>query len=199
MSYALAQRLDIAATAAPDERTSDPDADAVTRVQAGERGAFDQLVGKYQRPIYYLCHRYLRNEADAADVTQRAFLRAYTSIGSFRARSTFRTWLYRIAINLSLNHLRDHKRERASEIADDALTTDAVGGDRLVSEQESVRLRAAIDKLPPKQRMVLELRIYDELPFRDVAALADCSENAAKVNFHHAVKRLRELLASEES
>ena len=63
--------------------------------------------------------------------------------------------------------------------------------------QRSASLRAAIDELPDKQRMVLELRIYDELPFKEVAELADCSENAAKVNFHHAVKRLRHLMSGD--
>jgi RNA polymerase sigma-70 factor (ECF subfamily) len=69
-----------------------------------------------------------------------------------------------------------------------------VGAGNLVSAEERRRLWRAIDELPPKQRLVLELRVYDELPFREVAEIAGCSENAAKVNFHHAVKRLRESL-----
>ena len=194
----MAQRLDIGLDATADstegKRRADPDAALVEAIRSGDRAAFNQVVTKYQRPLYYLALRYLKNEADAADVAQRSFVRVYKSIGSFRGKSSFRTWLYRIAINLSLNHLRDHRREHASEIAEDALATDAIGAGRLQDAEQSRQLRAAIDQLPPKQRMVLELRIYDELPFKEVAALADCTENAAKVNFHHAMKRLRALL-----
>jgi len=176
----------------------DQDIALVGRVRSGDRGAFDEVVRKYQRPLYYLALRYLKNEADAADVGQRTFVRVFKSIGRFRGDSSFRTWIYRIAINLSLNHIRDNKRERASEIDDAALTTEAVGVAGLVGRQRTQRLREAIDELPPKQRMVLELRIYDELPFREVGQLADCTENAAKVNFHHAMRRLRSIMSGEE-
>jgi RNA polymerase sigma-70 factor (ECF subfamily) len=171
---------------------TDQDTALIDRFRAGERAAFDQLVRRYQRPIFYVALRYLRNEADAKDVTQRAFVRAYGALHKFRGSSSFRTWLYRIAINLSLNHIRDNRRERPGEIPDDALTVDATGPERLIASARSRMLRNAIDRLPPKQRMVLELRIYDELSFREVAELASCTENAAKVNFHHAVKRLKQ-------
>ena len=143
---------------------------------------------------------YPRNEAGdrVGPVELGAVVRVFKSIGRFRGDSSFRTWIYRIAINLSLNHIRDNKRERASEIDDAALTTEAVGVAGLVGRQRTQRLREAIDELPPKQRMVLELRIYDELPFREVGQLADCTENAAKVNFHHAMRRLRSIMSGEE-
>ncbi len=142
--------------------------------------------------------RYVHNEADAKDVTQRAFVRAFGALHTFRGKSSFRTWLYRIAINLSLNHLRDNRRERPSDISDDALIVEATGAGRLIASSRSRQLRDAVASLPPKQRMVLELRIYDELSFREVAELAGCSENAAKVNFHHAVKRLKKDMRREE-
>ena len=105
-----------------------------------------------------------------------------------------RSWLYRIAINLALNHVRDHARERSQEIEEHRLTTTATGPQRIIADEDAARLRAAIAELPPKQRMVLELRVFDDLSFREVAELADCTENAAKVNFHYAVKRLKEIL-----
>jgi RNA polymerase sigma-70 factor (ECF subfamily) len=195
VSYALAVPLaQLRVKAVP----VDPDIALVERVRHGERRAFDQLVRHYQRPLYYLALRYLKNEADAADIAQKTFVRVFKSIGRFRGDSSFRTWIYRIAINLSLNHIRDNKREKASEIDEAALTTNAVGVDGIVGRQRSARLREAIEELPPKQRMVLELRIYDELPFREVGELADCSENAAKVNFHHAMRRLRSIMAGDE-
>jgi RNA polymerase sigma-70 factor, ECF subfamily len=196
VTAALAQIMGLPLDTETDEiADGDPDADLLARTRAGERGAFDLLVRRHQRGIFYLALRYVKRDADAQDVTQRAFVRAYKSIGSFRGQSRFRTWLYRIAINLSLNHLRDHRREVATELREDAMVTSPVGAGELIAGERAAALRAAVEKLPPKQRMVLELRVYDELPFREVAELAGCSENAAKVNFHHAVKRLRALMA----
>lgn len=170
----------------------DEDEALVSRFRAGEARAFDELVRKYQRSIYYLALRYVKDSDDAKDVAQRAFVRAFEALGGFRGGSSFRTWLYRIAVNLSLNHLRDHQKDRGEELQEDALTSEAVGAGRLLGAEDRLRLRAAIEELPPKQRLVLELRVFEELSFRDVAAVADCTENAAKVNFHLAVKRLRE-------
>jgi len=181
-----------------DDAPADLDLRLVDRFRAGEARAFDELVRRHQRPLYHLCMRYLRNQADAKDVTQRAFVKAFRGLDGFRGESSFRTWLYRIAINLALNHLRDHRREQPAEIADELLSRRATGPQRIIGDEEAARLRAAIDDLPPRQRMVLELRVYDELSFREVADLVGSTENAAKVNFHHAVKRLRQLLAGEE-
>jgi len=179
-------------------RPGDPDLPLVERFRGGERAAFDELVRRHQRALWRLAHRYVKNEADAADVVQQAFVRAYRGLAGFRGAATVRTWLYRIAINLSLNHVRDHAREEPA--APDAIDlraapTGPTGAARIIAGEDQARLRRAIEALPPKQRMVLELRVFDELPFKEVADLADCTENAAKVNFHHAVKRLRELLA----
>ena len=97
---------------------------------------------RYQRPLFHLCMRYLRNQADAKDVAQRAFVKAFQGLDGFRGESSFRTWLYRIAINLSLNHIRDHKREQAAEIRDDALTRRPTGPQRIISGEDADRLRA---------------------------------------------------------
>lgn len=138
--------------------------------------------------------RYLKNDADSADVTQQVFVRAFKGLIGFRGASSVRSWLYRIAINCSLSWIRDHRHELASEIPEDALTEAHPGPERITSGQDGAQLRAAISQLPPKQKLVLELRVYDDLSFREVAELASCSENTAKVNFHYAVKRLRDIL-----
>ena len=185
-------------TAAPEtsgQVTARRDGELVTRYLAGDRRAFDELVRHYQRPIYQVAYRYLRSEADAKDLTQRTFLKVYGALPRFRAEASFRTWIYRIAINLCLNELRDRRRGEANdrpEVIDEA-TVPAPDIESLDDQARGAWLRRAIASLPPKQRMVLELRIYDELPFREVAELVGSTENAAKVNFHHAVKRLRAL------
>lgn len=194
----LENRLQPSSPATPAE-PADPDLGLVERFLRGDRSAFTALVERYQRPIFALAYRYTGNEADAKDISQLVFIKVFKSLKSFRGSSWVRTWLYRIAINTCLNELRDRRRERPAEIAEDTLTTRATGARRLIRDQAATRLREAIEGLPAKQRMVLELRIYDELRFKEIAELADCSENAAKVNFHHAVKRLRDLLGARQS
>ena len=188
--------LDLPVTA-DDSDAVDPDLPLIERFRAGERRAFDELVRRHQRPLWRMARRYLRNDADASDVTQQAFVRAFRGLDRFRGAASFRSWLYRIAINLALNHLRDHAREAPHVLGEgDGGSAGATGPMRIIEGEEQAELRAAIDDLPPKQRMVVELRIYDELSFKEVAELADCSVNAAKVNFHHAVKRLRARLGA---
>jgi RNA polymerase sigma-70 factor, ECF subfamily len=172
----------------------DPDRELAERFRAGEREAFDQIVRRHQQGVWRLVRRYVKRDADAADVTQLAFVRAFKGFGGFRGSSSVRSWLYRIAINCSLSWLRDHRREQPAEIAEDALIEAAVAPGKIAAGEDSVRLRAAIAQLPPKQKLVLELRVFDDLSFKEVAELADCSENTAKVNFHYAVKKLRDIL-----
>ena len=174
----------------------DPDRELADRFRAGERTAFDQLVRRHQQGVWRLVRRYVRRDADAADVTQLVFVRAFKGLGSFRGAASVRSWLYRIAINCSLSWLRDHRREEPTEIADDAISEAPVAPGRLAAGEDSKRLRAAIAHLPPKQKLVLELRVFDDLSFKEVAELADCSENTAKVNFHYAVKKLRDILGA---
>lgn len=192
--------LPLAMLGQPDVK-EDADFPLIERVRAGDRRAFDELVRRHQRHLWRVARRYVRNDADAADIVQQTFVRAYRAVDGFRGAASVRSWLYRIAINLSINHVRDHRRElpggAGAEIGETQLTASATGPQRIIAGEDAARLRAAIAELPPKQRMVLELRVFDELSFREVAELADCTENAAKVNFHYAVKRLKEILGGE--
>ena len=179
--------------------STDPDRELVDRFQAGERSAFDTLVRRHQKGVWRLVRRYVKRDADASDVSQQAFVRAFKGLVAFRGAATVRSWLYRIAINCALTWLRDHRREEPTEIADDALTDSNPAPARLIGGENSALLRAAIAELPPKQKLVLELRVFDDLSFKEVAELADCTENTAKVNFHYAVKRLRDILGTADA
>ncbi len=175
----------------------DPDADVLAACRDGDTRAFDVLIRRHQRGVWRVVQRTLRNEADTADVVQLAFVRALRALPSFRGAATVRSWLYRIAINCALSWLRDHRREvptEPSELLSAAASPEPSATQRLESQDRGAALRAAVAQLPPKQRLVLELRVFDDLSFREVAELADCSENTAKVNFHYALRRLRELM-----
>ena len=177
---------------------SEPDDEQlVARLLGGDGAAFDVLVRRYQRPIYWLALRYVGNDADAKDVAQRALVQAFVKIGQLRAGASFRSWVYRMAANLSLNLVRDRKPQ--TQLDDDLATapTREPLVEPLIEAEAQRRLRDAVTKLPPRQRLVVELRIFDELPFAAVGEIADCSEDAAKVIFHHALKRLRVLMNEE--
>ena len=179
---------------APGVTLADPDHELAERFRDGDRAAFDLLVRRHQKGLWRLVRRYVKRDADAADVTQLAFVRAFRGLAAFRGTATVRSWLYRIAINCSLSWLRDHRREQPAELAEDALTEVNPAPAQLSADDDRAWLRRAIAQLPPKQKLVLELRVFDDLSFKEVAELAECSENTAKVNFHYAVKRLRDIL-----
>jgi RNA polymerase sigma-70 factor, ECF subfamily len=177
-----------------------PDELLVRQAQRGDRAALELLVRRHQRALFALCLRYVGSPDEAADLVQRSFMRVMSKLGELRDPSVFRGWLLRIGAHLALNHIRDHARfvsddeqpERASR-TDHPHGTLAI--DRLEEAEAAAALRAAIGELPTKQRMTVELRLYEDLPFRDIAEALGISEGAAKVNFHYAVRRLRGLLA----
>jgi len=173
----------------------DEDGPFVDRALAGDRTAFDALVVKHREGIQKLVRRYVRRGEDAEDVAQRALLNAFEKLKDFRRESSFRTWLYRIAVHLALNHVRRASREGPiGELDDLPAFTNSLETSRLVAAEVWGRVALRLAELPPKQRLAVELRIFHELSFREIATLADCSEDSAKVNFHHGIKRLRGLI-----
>jgi RNA polymerase sigma-70 factor, ECF subfamily len=177
----------------PSAQGLDPDADLVAQFLEGDRDAFDALVRRHQSAVRRLVLRYVKSEADAKDVTQVAFVRAFEKLSEFRGEAAFRTWLFRIAINLALNHVRGTPADLAP-IEDLAAFTTSLGTSQLVAAEVWRKVSVRLDDLPPKQRIALELRIFHDLSFEEVAAIAGFSVESAKANFHHAVKRLRGLL-----
>jgi RNA polymerase sigma-70 factor, ECF subfamily len=175
--------------------TPGPDADAplVERFLEGDKSAFDELVMKHQPALLRLALRYVKTDADAKDVAQAAFVKAFEKLPEFRGEATFRTWLFRIAINLALNHIRGTPTDLAP-IGDIAAFTTSLQTSRLVAAEVWRKVGERLGELPPKQRLALELRIFHDLSFEEVAAVAGFSVESAKANFHHALKRLRGLL-----
>jgi RNA polymerase sigma-70 factor (ECF subfamily) len=168
------------------------DQELVERFRAGERRAFDELVRRHQGSIQRLSLRFLRDPEEARDLAQRAFVQAFERLETFRGEASFRTWVYRITVNLALSQVRKH-RPQMVELAETAAEESSERADRKTLD----RLRAAVEKLPPKQRLCVELRSFEDLSFREVAEIVGTSEDAAKVNFHHALKRLRELMGED--
>ena len=182
---------------APETAAGPGDEELVVSAKAGSRGAFEALVRRYQEPVYFLCYRYVRDHDTAAELAQRAFVRAMDSIRDLRQAEIFRSWLFKIAVNLALNHLRDAAKFVENPTFEAAVAPEAPS---MIEAVERARgLEAAVSRLPNKQRMIVELRVYQELSFRDIAQQLDTTANAAKVGFHHAIKNLRRLLVPADA
>jgi RNA polymerase sigma-70 factor (ECF subfamily) len=172
------------------------DREAVEACQRGERAAFDALVERYQRDIYRLCYRYVNDPQDANDMAQEVFLKAYRAIGRFRGDSSFATWLYRIAVNTCLN-FRSARRPEGEELSD-ALPDGGAGAlARMEEEERAARVRAAVSRLPEKQRATLILKIFHELTHEEVAGIVGSSVGTVKANLFHALGNLRKMLQAE--
>jgi RNA polymerase sigma-70 factor (ECF subfamily) len=174
------------------------DESLLEQFRAGDRTAFEVLVRRYQRPVLGVARRFCDDLDDAEDVTQRAFINAAQRAGGWRGGS-FKSWLFRIAVNLAKNHRRDTSRFDRSEAAQEkeATPTEADADARIEDAQKKRALREAIAKLPNRQREVLLLRIDGDLPFAEVAEALGITEVNAKVNFHHAVQKLKVLMGEE--
>jgi RNA polymerase sigma-70 factor (ECF subfamily) len=173
------------------------DEELVVAAKTGSRPAFEALVRRYQEPVYFLCYRYVRDHDTAAELSQRAFVRAMDSIRDLRQAEIFRSWLFKIAVNLALNHLRDAAKFVEQTTFEGSVPPEAQS---LMEAAEASRgLQSAVARLPNKQRMIVELRVYQELSFRDIAQALDTTANAAKVGFHHAIKNLRRILVPVEA
>jgi RNA polymerase sigma-70 factor (ECF subfamily) len=167
--------------------------DLVLRARRGDRDAFERLVRSHEAGVLSVARRYLSDD-DARDVAQRAFVCAYLNLRELRGDAAFGVWLRRIARNLALNLVRERRKiDSLDDVVEDAPDAASITGTVAV-EQLRKRLRAAIDRLPKKQRAVVELRLFRDSSFRDIARLTHCTEEAAKASFHCATKRLREWL-----
>jgi len=197
---------------APQEAPQGPsDGQLVEQTIAGNRTAFDQLIRRYQRQAVAVSYRLLGNSSDALEVTQDAFLKAFTSLSTLQKPEAFGGWLMRIVSNLSLNYRRSRKTRTAVPLAEvlgpqTGETTEAHGGGSewmatsadpvrgLEGKELGAKLKEALAKLPEKQRQAIILFTIDELPQKQVAEQLNCSVEAVKWHVFQGRKKLRELL-----
>jgi len=164
------------------------DADAVRAFLAGDEAAFELLVDRYQRPVLHLCERLLRHE-ESKDLFQEVFLQAYRSLPQLRAPGAFRTWLFRITVRRARRRLAARPALAIVEDADQFAAPAAT--DRIELDEELARMRRALALLPERQREVVVLRHYQDLPFAEIATILGIREDAARANHYQGLKRLR--------
>lgn len=180
-----------------ERRMADADSELVLRSQSGDAAAFEALVRQHQRMIHALTYRMTGSSADAEDLAQETFLRAYEQIGSFRGAAKFSTWLYRIAVNACLNWRQSEQRRFqlqvncAGEISDQrAHKNEAAGG----AERD---VQAALLRLPAKQRAAIVLTIYDGLNHAEAARALGCSETTVSWRVFAARRKLKQWLSNK--
>jgi len=172
----------------------------VQRAQAGDRAAFDDLVRRYRARIYALTLHLTGSRSEADDITQDVFTRAYQQLHTFAGRSEFFTWLYRIAVNRSLNARRDTARRRTSGLDDPrvqaAVAVDAYGDPRRAAElrQTYARLVTALDRLSPTLRSTVVLVSLQGLSHDEAAAVLGCPAGTVAWRIHEARNQLRSSL-----
>ncbi len=153
---------------------------------------FNEMVRRFHSRIYWAARRMVKSHEDADDIAQEVFVRAYAALANFRGESGIYTWLYRIAINLSINHLRKQKVRKLLDITDyiPFLGKDAEQDKGMIHDENVSLIEKAIETLPEKQRAVFIMRYYDEMPYEQISAILGTSVGGLKANFHHAVKKV---------
>lgn len=164
-----------------------------------ERG-FKMLMDAFQKPIYNYIRRLVVSHEDAEDVLQEVFIRVFRHLGQFRSESSLSTWIYRIATNESLRLLNSRKEEGniASEEVQEELISKLQASDYIDYENELVvKFQEAILNLPEKQRLVFNLRYYDELEYEEIARILDSKVETLKVNYHYAKEKIKEYILNK--
>ena len=186
------------------------DSDLIRAAQRGDRVAFESLVRQYDQAVLRLALHLTGSEADAQDIYQEAFLKAYRHIGNFRFECSFYTWIYRIVTNLCLDHLR--KRQTRKEDAPVAIDSsgqevdllDRVSDNRAMANPErdlmarelGKKISLALGRLTPRERMVFELKHYQGLRLRTIGEMLNTTEETAKNTLFRATQKLRSALAT---
>ena len=178
----------------------DPELIARLRDPATVRDAFGQVIAVYSEPLYRQIRRMVQSHEDTDDLLQNTFLKAWQSIENFRGDARLSTWLYKIAVNEAITHLARERKRRGLSLDDQESALAAVieadtniDGDRLALD-----LRRAIATLPEKQRLVFNMKYYDEMKYEDMSRILGTSVGALKASYHLAVKKIEQFFHNRD-
>jgi RNA polymerase sigma-70 factor, ECF subfamily len=186
-------------------RTPLTDEELVARSRTGDTDSFNQLVRRWERPIFALAYRTLGREEDARDIAQETFLRAFRALPGFKGDAKFSSWIYRIALNLCRDWMRRDRRAPMIDVPEGvdihelaANKPEATSVEDLAARAElSAAVAAAMEQLPGEQRTAIILKEYQGLTFQEVADLMNCPLSTAKTRLYQGLTLLRRLLAEQ--
>jgi RNA polymerase sigma-70 factor (ECF subfamily) len=180
------------------------DQELVNRTLAGDGRAFEKLVEKYKKRVYYLAYRMTRDHDSADELAQESFVKAYQALGNFKPGYNFYTWIYRICVNLSINFLKkeshtvsaDHLRE-LNQLPERSPEIDQL--ERMITSEQAGIVRRALDTLPPDQRSAFILKTYDNLSYEQMAEIMECSIGTVMSRLFRARQKLKNALKAAEA
>ncbi len=158
--------------------------------------AFNVVLKTYSQPVYWQIRKMVMSHDDANDLVQNVFLKAWNNLHNFRGDARLSTWLFKIAINESINFVNKEKqRLQLTEDADDSFLLNNIEADSFFDGDELQKeLLQAISKLPEKQKLVFNMRYFDEMKYEEMSEILGTSVGALKASYHHAVKKVTEAL-----
>jgi len=178
-----------------------PDFELIKRFNAGDEAAFNDIVKKYQKKIYWHARRMTGNHLDADEVVQEVLIAIYNNLKKFRFQSSLYTWIYRITSTRTLNFLNRSKVKRFIGIEDsnanELNSHDDIIGD-FEQREKFARLEKKLRTLPAKQREVFIMRNFDDMSYKEISEITGRSEGGLKANYFHAVNKLTELMKEDE-
>ena len=162
------------------------------REPATKEQGFTGIIKKYQEKLYWHIRRMVVDHEDANDVLQNMFIKVWKGLENFREDSRLYTWLYRIATNESLSFIEQQKRKASVSMDEigEVLINKVRADSNFDANKLEWKLQLAIQQLPEKQRVVFNLRYYDEMPYEEMSRILDTSEGALKASYHHAAKKI---------
>lgn len=172
---------------------------ALLQEEETQRRGFEMVVSRYSEQLYWQIRRMVLSHEDANDLLQNTFVKAWTNIGYFRGEAKLSTWLYRIALNECLTFLNKQRAAATLSLDDpEANVLDKLESDPYFSGDKMQKaLQKALQSLPEKQRMVFNLKYYQEMKYEEMSEIFGTSVGALKASYHHAVKKIEKLLADE--
>jgi len=184
-------------------RMTSTDEELVARSRGGDHESFNQLILRWERPIYALAYRVIGREEEARDVCQEAFLRAFRALPGFKGQAKFSSWLYRITLNLCRDWIRRHRRAPVSQMPEDTDPLElaaAVGPVETIEDLAARReltlvVEKAMELLPEEQRTAIVLKEYHGLTFQEIADLVGCPLSTVKTRLYQGLTVLRRELA----
>jgi len=184
-------------------RTSDED--LMRRCRQGDMSAFELIVLRYKDAIFNFIYHFVSDYHRAQDISQETFLRVLKNVDRYKSRNCFKTWLYRIAVNLCKNELRNRNRRRTFSLEDSFLDIEKVSSERYIPPdefyerlEEQKMIQSALKELPSDQRMAIIMREYQDLSYEEIAAALNCSLGAVKSKIYRARQNIKRILVEME-